>query len=63
MTNEQLTGKYMRLHGELAAASAEPPASPGRSGRIDRITNDLGEIERQLGGRLPIAGAMGTAGE
>ena len=48
MTNEQLIGKYGRLRNELAAAYAEPAWHLGRTGRIDRIANDLAEIERSL---------------
>ena len=48
MTNEQMIGKYGRLRNELEAASAEPARHLGRSGRIDRITSDLAEIERTL---------------
>jgi len=48
MTNDQLTGKYTRLRNELEAAYAEPGWSLGRSGRIDRIADELVEIERTL---------------
>jgi hypothetical protein len=48
MTNDQLTGKYTRLRHELEVAYAEPGWSLGRSGRIDRIANELVEIERTL---------------
>ena len=48
MTNEQMIGKYGRLRNELEAAHAEPAWHLGRSGRIDRITSDLAEIERSL---------------
>ena len=48
MTNEQLIGKYGRLRNELEAAYAEPAWHLGRAGRIDRIANDLAEIERTL---------------
>lgn len=48
MTNDQLTGKYTRLRNELDAAYAEPGWSLGRGGRIDRIANELAEIERTL---------------
>ena len=48
MTNEQMIGKYGRLRDELEAARAEPARHLGRSGRIDRITSDLAEIERSL---------------
>jgi hypothetical protein len=51
MMNEQLTGKHARLCSELAAARAEPPWSRGRTGRIDRIANELIEIERALAQR------------
>jgi hypothetical protein len=57
MTNDQLTGKYTRLRNELEVAYAEPAWNLGRSGRIDRIANELAEIERvlavqRLAGRL-----------
>jgi hypothetical protein len=48
MTNDQLTGKYTRLRHELEVAYAEPGWSLGRSGRIDRIANELVEIERTM---------------
>jgi hypothetical protein len=48
MTNDQLTGKYTRLRNELEAAYAEPGCNLGRGGRIDRIANELVEIERTL---------------
>lgn len=48
MTSEQMIGKYGRLRNELEAAYAEPAWHLGRSGRIDRITSDLAEIERSL---------------
>ena len=51
MTDDQLTGKYARLRSELAAAYAEPAWSlgrTGRTGRIDRIADELAAIERTL---------------
>jgi hypothetical protein len=48
MTNEQLIGKYGRLRNELEAAYAEPVGHLGRTGRIERITSDLTQIERTL---------------
>ena len=48
MTNDQLSGKYTRLRNELEKAYAEPVWNIGRGGRIDRIANELAEIERAL---------------
>jgi len=48
MTNDQLTGKYARLRAELEAAYAMPAWTLGRSGRIDRIADELVQIERVL---------------
>jgi len=48
MTNDQLTGKYARLRTELEAAYAVPAWTLGRSGRIDRIADELVQIERVL---------------
>jgi len=48
MTNDQLTGKYARLRTELEAAYAMPVWTLGRSGRIDRIADELIQIERVL---------------
>ena len=45
MTPEQLTGKHARLRLELAEAHAAPA---WRAGRIDRIAEELAEIERAL---------------
>lgn len=50
MTPEQLTGKYTRLRCELAAAYAEPEVNLGRTGRIDRIAEEMADIERALTG-------------
>jgi len=48
MTSNQLTGKYARLRSDLEAAYAEPAWNLGRTGRIDRIANDLAAVERAL---------------
>ena len=48
MTYDQLTGKYARLRQELEAAYAEPAWALGRSGRIDRIANEIADVERTL---------------
>ena len=58
MTKEQLTGKYARLRSELAAAYAEPQWSLGR---IDRITNELADIQRELTEHCPTAEAARDA--
>ena len=48
MTREQLTGKYLRLRSELDAARGEPRWDSTRTGRIERIVNELAELERAL---------------
>jgi hypothetical protein len=48
MTTEQLTGRYLRLKQELAAAYRE---QPWQSAQIDRLANDLADTERQLAER------------
>ena len=42
---DQLTGRYIRLKQELAAAYS---ARPRRDDHIDRLADDLASIERQL---------------
>ena len=48
MTNEQLIGKYTRLRQELTAACAEPASSAARGGLIDRLSNELMDLERRI---------------
>jgi len=45
MNLEQLTGRYVRLKRELAAAYR---AEPWHSGRIDRLVSDLSATEREI---------------
>ena len=51
MTLEQLTGKYARLRQELVDAYS---ASDWRSGRIDRIAEELADTERALAAYPPV---------
>lgn len=48
MTNDQLIGKYTRLRQELTQAYAEPMSSATRSGLIDRLANELMDLERRI---------------
>ena len=48
MTNDQLIGKYTRLRQELTQAYAEPVAGGTRSGLIDRLANELMDLERRI---------------
>lgn len=50
MEFDQLTGRYIRLKQELAAAYS---ALPWRDGHIDRLADDLASIERQLSATKP----------
>ena len=61
MTNEQLMGKYLRLRSELDAAYAQPQWAEGKTGRIDRIAEELAELEQALAQRLGTAHATGNA--
>ena len=45
MTVDQLTGRYFRLRKELAAAYGLVPCN---TGHIDRLTDDLASIEREI---------------
>ena len=45
MDLEQLTGRYVRLKQELAAAYR---AEPWHRGRIDRLANELSATEREI---------------
>ena len=45
MEFDQLTGRYIRLKRELAAAYS---ARPRRDGHSDRLADDLASSERQL---------------
>ncbi len=45
MTREELFGKYVRLRDELNQAYAAPR---WRSGHIDRLADEISEVERAL---------------
>ena len=45
MTIDQLSGRYFRLQKELAAAYG---SLPWDTGHIDRLTDELASIERDL---------------
>ncbi|MEO6896460.1 MAG: hypothetical protein ABI218_07435 [Caldimonas sp.] len=47
MDLEQLTGRYRRLKGELAAAYG---VQPWPAGRIDRLAQEIAEAEQALFG-------------
>lgn len=48
MTNDQLIGKYRRLRQELTAACADSAPSAARGGLIDRLANELMDLERRI---------------
>ena len=68
MTKQQLIGKRERLRRELALACSQPPHTVGRAGRIERLTQDLADIEFALAarqalrkGRSDAPGGIGSA--
>ena len=50
MSNEQLVGKYERLRAELAEAYVQPEWNQRR---IDRIANELADLETLLAAHAP----------
>lgn len=48
MNIEQMMGRYQRLRQELSIAYNQ---QPWHSGRIDRLTLELAQVEREIGAR------------
>ncbi len=51
MDHEQCVGLYARLHQELTLALAQ---RPGNDGMIDRLTDEMVQVERTMSDLCPI---------